>query len=62
MIKELAINATNKCDFFVAKKGISDKFSPETIVTGRQLDHKKHCLHELVSTHKPMRTKTPETM
>ena len=32
--------------FFVAKRGISDHFSPETIVTGRTLDYKKHCRYE----------------
>ena len=54
MIKELAINATNKHDFFTAKKGTSDMHSTETLVTGRQLDYKKHCPHEFgecVQTH-----------
>ena len=46
VIKELVINATNKHDFFIAKKGTSDVHGPETIVTGRQLDCKKHCPHE----------------
>ena len=60
MIKEPVINMTNKCDFFAAKRGISDQFSPETLVTGRQLDCKKHCPHEFgecaqADTHKDPR-------
>jgi hypothetical protein len=46
MIKELVVESTKKFIFFVAKKGISDQFSPETIVTGRTLDYKKHCRYE----------------
>ena len=46
MIKELVIGSTEKFNFFVAKNGVSDQFSPETIVTGRTLNYKKHCLYE----------------
>ena len=46
MIKELVIDSTKKFNFFVAKNGASDHFSPETIVTGRKLNYKKHCLYE----------------
>ena len=46
MIKELVIGSTEKFNFFVAKNGVSDHFSPETIVTGRKLNYKKHCLYE----------------
>jgi hypothetical protein len=46
MIKELVIGSTEKFNFFVAKRGVSDHLSPETIVTGRTLDYKKHCRYE----------------
>jgi hypothetical protein len=46
MIKELVEGSTEKFNFFVAKNGVSDHFSPETIVTGRTLDYKKQCQYE----------------
>ena len=46
MIRELVVGSTEKFNFFVAKKGVSDNFSPETIVTGRRLNYKKHCSFE----------------
>ena len=46
MMKELVIGGAEKFNFFVAKKGVSDHCSPETIVTGRALDYKKHCQFE----------------
>ena len=46
MTKELVIGGTEKFNFFVAKKGVSDHFSPDAIATGHTLDCKKHCSFE----------------
>ena len=46
MIKHLVIGSTDKFNIFPAKNGISDYYSPETLVTGRVFDYNKHCQFE----------------
>ena len=46
MIKHLAIISTDRLNWFPAKYGISKTYSPMTIITGKTLEYKKHCVHE----------------
>ena len=46
MIKHLVIGSTDKFNIFLAKNGISDYYSPETLVTGKGFDYDKHCQYE----------------
>ena len=46
MIRQLAVTSTEKFNNFPAKNGISDHYSPETLVTGKTLSYKKDCLYE----------------
>lgn len=43
MIKHLVIASTDKFNLFPAKYGISEYYSPETLVTRKILDFLKHC-------------------
>ena len=43
MIKHLVIASTEKFNLFPAKYGISEYYSPETLVTRKVLDFEKHC-------------------
>ena len=45
MIIALAESCATKLNMFPAKHGISNYYSPETIITGRTLDYNKHCQH-----------------
>ena len=46
MIIALGEQVAKRLNMFPAKNGISEYYSPETIVTGRMLDYKKHLQHE----------------
>ena len=46
MITELVMGSTEKFNMFPAKAGVSDHYSPETIVSGETLNYKKHCSFE----------------
>ena len=46
MIKELVTLCTNRLNWFPAKNGISNNYSPMTIITGKTIDYKKDCVHE----------------
>ena len=46
MIRHLTITSTDKFNKFPAKHGMSDHYSPETLVTGKTHDYKKECLCE----------------
>ena len=46
MIKHLAIISTDRLNWFPAKHGISKIYSPMTIITGKRLECKKHCVHK----------------
>ena len=43
MIKHLVIASTEKFNLFPAKYGVSEYYSPETLVTGKVIDFEKHC-------------------
>ena len=43
MIKMLAMECTNKLNFFPPKGGVSQYYSPRMILTGNVLDYNKHC-------------------
>ena len=43
MIKHLVVSCTDKFNLFPAKYGVSDYYSPETLVTGKVFDYLKHC-------------------
>ena len=43
MLKILAMECTNKLNFFPPKGGISKFYSPRMILTGNVLDYNKHC-------------------
>ena len=46
MIITLAESCAMKLNMFPACHGISEYYSPETIITDRMLDYNKHCQHE----------------
>ena len=46
MIEELMVLSTKRTNWFPAKHGILDTYSPMTIVDGRTLDYKKDCTYE----------------
>ena len=46
MIEHLVIGRTDKFNLFPARNGVSDYYSPETLVTGKTFDYNKHCLYE----------------
>ena len=46
MIRELVVGSTEKFNLFPAKGGISDHYSPETLVTGKTLNFEKHCQYK----------------
>ena len=43
MIKHLVVSCMDKFNLFLAKYGVSDYYSPETLVTGKGFDYLKHC-------------------
>ena len=43
MIKILAMESTNKLNFFPPKGGVSKYYSPRMILTGDTLDYNRHC-------------------
>ena len=43
VIRFLVMDSTNELNCFPQKGGMSPHFSPRTILTGKKLDHKKHC-------------------
>ena len=43
MIKILAMESTNKLNFFPPKGGVSKYYSPRMILTGDALDYNRHC-------------------
>ena len=46
MIQDLAEVCAERLNLFPAKHGVSQYYSPQTIVTGIQLDYEKHCKYE----------------
>ena len=49
MIRYLAMKVTSDLNLFPVKGGVSDFYSPNVILSKRNLDFKKHCLHEFGS-------------
>ena len=47
MIQYLAMSVTDHITWFPAKKGISQYFSPYTILAGKQIDLKKWLMYSL---------------
>lgn len=46
MIRYLVIGSTEKFNLFPAKHGVTNYYSPETLVTRRTFDYKPHCKYE----------------
>ena len=44
MIKILAMECTNKLNFFPPKGGVSPYYSPRMLLTNEGLDYNKHCI------------------
>jgi len=68
MVKILAMEAAKKCNFFPARHGISDFYSPRMILHGKTLDYEKHCRYafgtyvQVPNEPDPTNTNAPRTL
>ena len=68
MLTHLAMDSTHKLNFFPAKGGVSDYFSPYVIMSGRKLDYNKHLKYQFGSyvqanqDNDPTNTNAPRTI
>ena len=68
MIKHLAMKVTSDLNLFPVKGGVSEFYSPNVILSKRNLDYKKHCMFEFGSyvqasqVNYPSNTNKPRTI
>ena len=59
MIRHLAMKVTSDLNLFPTKNGVSDYYSPNVILSRRNLDYKKHCRYEFGSYVQASQVNTP---
>jgi len=68
MIKHLAMKVTSDLNLFPVKGGVSDFYSPNVILSRKNLDYKKHCMYKFGSyvqasqVHNPRNSNRPRTI